>query len=235
MNMKKTAISAGIGLALGGAAFSANANLTSSTTLDFVLGTAQTISCNYGTTPPCNKATYAVTDIVGSWFAMDTNGNGVEVGEKTPIGSFNGIHLGTSQAAGGSHTGGIDGTESPNIDAPWTFFGGTGMHQTTSPVTATAGGALQMAGWNVAWNGISSIPLVQTSGSIACSTSSCSDSSSYTIDASFHVNGAGFTTVGYTLHTEGHVAEAVPVPAAVWLFGSGLLGLVGVARRKKAK
>lgn len=26
---------------------------------------------------------------------------------------------------------------------------------------------------------------------------------------------------------------AVPVPAAVWLFGSGLLGLVGIARRKK--
>ena len=26
---------------------------------------------------------------------------------------------------------------------------------------------------------------------------------------------------------------AVPVPAAVWLFGSGLLGLVGVARRKR--
>jgi len=28
--------------------------------------------------------------------------------------------------------------------------------------------------------------------------------------------------------------SAVPVPAAVWLFGSGLLGLVGMARRKKA-
>lgn len=27
--------------------------------------------------------------------------------------------------------------------------------------------------------------------------------------------------------------SAVPVPAAVWLFGSGLLGLIGVARRKK--
>jgi len=27
---------------------------------------------------------------------------------------------------------------------------------------------------------------------------------------------------------------AVPVPAAVWLFGSGLLGLIGVARRKHA-
>lgn len=28
--------------------------------------------------------------------------------------------------------------------------------------------------------------------------------------------------------------EAIPVPAAVWLFGSGLIGLIGIARRKKA-
>ena len=28
--------------------------------------------------------------------------------------------------------------------------------------------------------------------------------------------------------------SAVPVPAAVWLFGSGLIGLIGLARRKKA-
>ena len=34
-----------------------------------------------------------------------------------------------------------------------------------------------------------------------------------------------------TISTE---VAAVPVPAAVWLFGSGLLGLIGVARRKKA-
>lgn len=27
---------------------------------------------------------------------------------------------------------------------------------------------------------------------------------------------------------------AVPIPAAVWLFGSGLLGLIGISRRKKA-
>jgi len=26
----------------------------------------------------------------------------------------------------------------------------------------------------------------------------------------------------------------IPVPAAVWLFGSGLLGLIGIARRKAA-
>ena len=28
--------------------------------------------------------------------------------------------------------------------------------------------------------------------------------------------------------------SAVPVPAAVWLFGSGLLGLLGISRRKAA-
>ncbi len=32
----------------------------------------------------------------------------------------------------------------------------------------------------------------------------------------------------------GEAAAVIPVPAAVWLFGSGLLGLVGVARRKQA-
>jgi hypothetical protein len=31
----------------------------------------------------------------------------------------------------------------------------------------------------------------------------------------------------------GDVVSAVPVPAAVWLFGSGLIGLAGVARRKR--
>jgi hypothetical protein len=28
--------------------------------------------------------------------------------------------------------------------------------------------------------------------------------------------------------------SAVPLPAAVWLLGSGLLGLAGIGRRKKA-
>ena len=32
----------------------------------------------------------------------------------------------------------------------------------------------------------------------------------------------------------GSAVATVPVPAAVWLFGSGLLGLVGIARHKKA-
>lgn len=44
-------------------------------------------------------------------------------------------------------------------------------------------------------------------------------------------NGVAHNSV--TSHTYFTSASAVPIPAAVWLFGSGLLGLVGIARRKK--
>ena len=42
-------------------------------------------------------------------------------------------------------------------------------------------------------------------------------------------------TVGADIDAVGAISSAapvVPVPAAVWLFGSGLIGLIGVARRK---
>jgi hypothetical protein len=48
----------------------------------------------------------------------------------------------------------------------------------------------------------------------------------------------GFSDMGdYSLNvgcTFGDCTSVIPVPAAVWLFGSGLLGLVGIARRKSA-
>ena len=37
----------------------------------------------------------------------------------------------------------------------------------------------------------------------------------------------------WAVHPGSVGASVVPVPAAVWLFGSGLLGLIGVARRRK--
>jgi hypothetical protein len=45
--------------------------------------------------------------------------------------------------------------------------------------------------------------------------------------------GAGFDRLAAWAVRDGDVS-AVPVPAAVWLFGSGLLGLIGIAKRKKA-
>ncbi len=43
-----------------------------------------------------------------------------------------------------------------------------------------------------------------------------------------------FTTLFYENRTTTASPVVVPVPAAVWLFGSGMLGLIGVARRNKA-
>jgi hypothetical protein len=46
----------------------------------------------------------------------------------------------------------------------------------------------------------------------------------------FSAQSADQTTFSWSSST----STVVPVPAAVWLFGSGLIGLVGLARRKKA-
>ena len=50
-------------------------------------------------------------------------------------------------------------------------------------------------------------------------------------------NGAGLDFWQHSFNTSSNVdtfvIAAIPAPAAVWLFGSGLLGLAGVARRRK--
>jgi hypothetical protein len=43
-----------------------------------------------------------------------------------------------------------------------------------------------------------------------------------------------FTSIRYENRTTTASPVVVPVPAALWLFGSGMLGLIGVARRNKA-
>jgi len=49
----------------------------------------------------------------------------------------------------------------------------------------------------------------------------------------FELGYGGYEQMIAELNSGGSAASVIPIPAAVWLFGSGLLGLVGVARRKK--
>lgn len=59
------------------------------------------------------------------------------------------------------------------------------------------------------------------------------------IEAVENPSGNGFPSNSIPERNDGYFGpnlriEAIPVPAAAWLFGSGLIGLIGVARRKKA-
>ena len=84
----------------------------------------------------------------------------------------------------------------------------TGVGLTPGQVAAGASGT---------WTG----GTIVSSGNIGAAWGSF-DSTPYT--EKFNINVIGTAAPG---------APAVPVPAAVWLFGTGLLGLVGVGRRKK--
>ena len=42
------------------------------------------------------------------------------------------------------------------------------------------------------------------------------------------------STLGYSVWAVASGDALVPIPPALWLFGSGLLGLIGIARRKGA-
>ena len=175
----------------------------------------------------------------GSWWAFPDSSLylGIE--------SFNGLIVGTAQSASGSHTGAPDGTESPAIDKAWQAFGNTGMLETTSPtniVSASGNTAtLNFMGIAVDWNGIDAIsiyePLAGDTGfaSVTCAVD-CGLGDTYMLDYSGHTNLSDPGKDGgvpFLIHLEGTIT-AVPIPAAVWLFGSGLLGLVGMARRKEA-
>ena len=116
-----------------------------------------------------------------------------------------------------------------------------------TPVTGDVTGGnltLDLNSWTAYWNGTdfnqgSSSDLAPNSICVldACSTAIVTTYDSLTGDftASWDavvVGGAFDGQVGHW-NINGN-AQVVPVPAAVWLFGSGLLGLVGIARRRKA-
>ena len=55
-----------------------------------------------------------------------------------------------------------------------------------------------------------------------------------TLSTSTGMLAAGDYTLNIKMENQVNGAAVIPVPAAVWLFGSGLIGLIGIARRKKA-
>ena len=218
--MKRTAIFTALAaLGFAGVSTSASAALTTSSVLNFDTGV---VVCNAGVGTPPGNCPYGTNVPTGSYFGMDTNGNGtIQNGEKNAISQTGGVDLGGAQAVGA-------------IDNTWSFGGNTGNHFTVGALSIVDDGALLAgANWRVNWNGGDIDMGAGGNMTVVCG-NQCETGDTYVLDYATVVPTGGFKGFNYTLHLEGTVgASAIPVPAAVWLFGSGLLGLVGVARRKK--
>ncbi len=236
--MKKLILStAAIAVISIGVSTTASAALASDGVLNFDAGVA---SGNYGSI------------LSGSYFGMDFNGDGsITPGERNAISQNEGLVLGSSQVASGSHggepgcisdgitcTAGDNGSVTPTVDNPWPFLGNTGMHGSSSPTLVTVTGTntadIDFSGWFMTWNGIPNINLGGGLASVVCAVD-CAIGDTYVLDYSAIIPQADPSNFGgalYALHLEGTVS-AIPVPAAVWLFASGLIGLVSIASRRR--
>jgi len=192
-----------------------------------------------------------VTTGSGSYFTMgDKTGIPPTIAAAGFDGQFlvgnDGLILGSIQTPAGSHGGAIDGSEVPTVDAPWIFFGNTGMSGTTSAsnVLSASGNTatLDLSGWAVAWNGLDgasgnpTIPMgsgawyqTTTDGvaQITCDTS-CDDGEGYTLIYSATVpagDPSNFGGTKYFLSLTGTISDTNIAPVISPLASMSMLGL----------
>ena len=103
---------------------------------------------------------------------------------------------------------------------------------------ANAGGGFGKFGFQLSGNGSSRTELLSFSISGVADDTIYSYAMGSTLKPAatefFAAHIAGFDAIDGVTSAQFAGSSPVPVPAAIWLFGSGLIGLIGIARRKKA-
>lgn len=96
--------------------------------------------------------------------------------------------------------------------------------------------SVDLSSWEVMWNGsafqqgprpVNTGPFVPAVGTYDTATHA------YSLTWTSQISGGPFNSVIGHWHLDGTIVRPVPLPGAVWLFGSGLLGLLGLARRRR--
>ncbi len=248
MNIRKTSVATAVATILGATSYTTQAALITGSVLEFGPGSYFAFDNNAnGTIQPDEKLPISMYDgiIIGATQLTGGSHGGVPDGTENP-GIDNpwswlintGMHQTLSPVTVANNDVNNDGGFTKALD-----FSGWGVTWNAIP-NIPLGGGMQDCGTSsdgiCVTNGPNSVDIGGTYdngtglATITCSTASCSASSTFTLNYSAitpQAHTSNFGGVLYSLSMVGHVS-AVPVPAAVWLFGSGLLGLGGLTRRR---
>ena len=170
------------------------------------------------------------------WFAANAWAAGLDIngftGWRLPIISpVNGVSLNTAESSDATTDVGTAPTTTDGTDGGWRDSLGNPVsemgHMYYVTLANIAGGGLVNTGpfsnleTNIShWSGTEFDSL---------------DASNFGFDNGYQGwDGKDSAVLAWAVRDGDGLPAVVPVPAAVWLFGSGLLGLVGMARRKKA-
>ena len=143
----------------------------------------------------------------------------------------------------------MEATLSGDQEVPPTTSTGTGF------ATVTLDDVSNLLSWDVSWSGLTgpaiamhfhgpalffqNAPPVVDIGAISGLTSPSIGSTTITASqASELLEGLWYINIHTSDFPPGEIrgqVNVIPIPAAVWLFGTGLLGLVALARRRKAQ
>lgn len=147
----------------------------------------------------------ATKPTAGSWFSLElVTGFSTYIGLQP--GPDGGIVIGKAQPASGSHAGAPDGKEKVSVDAPWAFFGATGMHFTAANgIKFIGSGQLDFSAWRWTWNDVKEVNL--GAGKTASFNWSGEPGKPFTLEYQTVIPSdmAGFGGKKYTLHLEGVV------------------------------
>lgn len=194
------------------------------------IATADEETGSPGQDTPTNTLTGLFFDFAGSSLSKDTatitagsllQGNTCNIGTCDNTTTDVGGEFGFATSWTGGPSAGYGISSSGYIGGAGTLFGGANLDNPLAPDGINFGIISSLGIYNPN-GGLAGDPVIQ-------------DTVTFTLTGATGLNVADISNVSFQYGTsfEESNIPAVPVPAAVWLFGSGLLGLVGVARRSR--